>query len=141
MHLSTLLLALLPLALAAPAPLNAAPRAISLQQMHAELQTGETCNLPTPGQNCAGAARKDVILSYVNSSKQAVKGPHEALAMYIAATKAAGGEIAHEYADYGFSGFIPEPVLALIKAHGEPLGLRAMENACASIPWCGEAPC
>jgi hypothetical protein len=43
--------------------------------------------------------------------------------------------------DHRFSGLIPEPVIELIKVHGETFGLQVFENACAEIPWCGEAPC
>lgn len=40
-----------------------------------------------------------------------------------------------------FSAYIPDQVVSLMQKHGEGLGVRVHENACAEIPWCGEAPC
>jgi hypothetical protein len=40
-----------------------------------------------------------------------------------------------------FSGFVPAPVVEIVKAHGKQFDVKVYENACAEIPWCGEAPC
>jgi hypothetical protein len=87
MHPTTILhtfFGILSLTLAAP---SLTPRAIALQQMSTRFQATEGCQLPEPGQNCAGAVLKDVIVY-----EKVVNKVH--LAMYVAAATAAGGKIA-----------------------------------------------
>jgi hypothetical protein len=83
MHLH-LVLGLLPLALASP---TLPRRALNLQQIATRFQATEGCQLPDPGQNCAGAALRDVIVYEKVINK-------EHLDMYVAAATAAGGKIA-----------------------------------------------
>jgi hypothetical protein len=78
------LFALLSLSLGSP---TLTPRAISLQQMSTRFQATEGCQLPEPGQNCAGAVLKDVIVY-----EKIINKVH--LDMYVAAATAAGGKIA-----------------------------------------------
>lgn len=75
---------IVPLALAAP---SLTPRTLALQQMSTRFQATEGCQLPEPGQNCAGAVLKDVIVY-----EKVINKVH--LDMYVAAAKAAGGKIA-----------------------------------------------
>ncbi|KAF2713079.1 hypothetical protein K504DRAFT_128970 [Pleomassaria siparia CBS 279.74] len=121
-------------ALATAIPTELAPRAVSIQQMHQDLHNTEGCNL-LPGQNCAGSSMHDVIVVFDGTDKT------KEISMYVAATNAAGGSIVHEYPGHGFSGFVPEQVLTLIAAQGKPMGVKIQDNACMTIPWCGEAPC
>jgi hypothetical protein len=87
MHLHPVL-GLLPLALAlALASPTLSPRALNLQQISARFQATEGCQLPEPGQNCAGAALRDVIVYEKVINK-------EHLDMYVGAATAAGGKIA-----------------------------------------------
>ncbi|KAF2472854.1 uncharacterized protein BDR25DRAFT_341657 [Lindgomyces ingoldianus] len=130
MRYTAALIALLATAMATPTPTTS-----NILQMRSDLRRSDACIMPTPGNNCAGATMKDVIVEFptgIAKDKQT---------MMIGAVKNAGGTILYDWNDFGFSAYIPEQVLTLMKAHGDTFGMKVFDNACAEIPWCGEAPC
>ncbi|KAF1997814.1 hypothetical protein P154DRAFT_536862 [Amniculicola lignicola CBS 123094] len=110
-------------------------RASALKELKALTVSSPACALPDANKNCAGSPMKDVIISYPSDV------PKEQPTLILDATKSAGGKVVYDWQNFGFSGFVPEPVLSLIAAHGANFGIEIHENACAEIPWCGEAPC
>ncbi|PSN71482.1 hypothetical protein BS50DRAFT_631431 [Corynespora cassiicola Philippines] len=128
----TLLLAPVAFALAAPAP---PPEAQTLKEMQAAFSKTENCRLPEPGENCAGASRKDIIMQYGKNFSAEQK------ALFLNAAKMSGGQIVYEWPNFGFSGFVPEQVVSLLDAHAPTVEAKLWHNACFEIPWCGEAPC
>ncbi|KAF2187872.1 hypothetical protein K469DRAFT_704142 [Zopfia rhizophila CBS 207.26] len=123
------------LALAATVLATPTPSTSNIQNMREELHKSDECKLPVPGNNCAGAAMKDVIVEYPSGLAK------EKSDLMVGAVKTAGGKVIYDWNDFGFSAFVPDQVLALMKAHGDTFGMKVYDNACAEIPWCGEAPC
>ncbi|KAF2272048.1 uncharacterized protein EI97DRAFT_446133 [Westerdykella ornata] len=108
------------------------PSSSPLRQLNTLTIASESCALPDPPTNCAGAQMRDVIIQISNLSESQRKTVMEAV-------KSSGSQIVHEYPGFGFSGFVPVPVVELIRASLDKV--HVYENACAEIPWCGEAPC
>ncbi|KAF2199184.1 hypothetical protein GQ43DRAFT_465020 [Delitschia confertaspora ATCC 74209] len=139
-------LSTVPLALSSPVPstpLTSRTTSSTLTQLHTSLLASGACKLPEPGSNCAGAAMKDVIIDYgKNATSVSGGGVDKSFReMMLGVAKTSGGKVLYDWGSFGFSAYIPEDVLNLMKAHGSTVGMKVHENACAEIPWCGEAPC
>ncbi|CAO2653690.1 Nn.00g031010.m01.CDS01 [Neocucurbitaria sp. VM-36] len=130
MQLTTILLSLAATVYATPAP--AAP---SLAEMQSAFASSELCQLPTPKPSCSGASRSDIIVLYNSDSSAASQS------LLLDAARAAGGDIVYEWKGFGFSGFVPDGVVALLRAHSEVTRVTIYENACVRIPDCGDGPC
>ncbi|KAH7371339.1 hypothetical protein BKA66DRAFT_444056 [Pyrenochaeta sp. MPI-SDFR-AT-0127] len=122
---------------------SAAPAGPSFAEMQSAFASSEQCMLPISEPSCSGSPRSDIILTYSKDSSAASK------ALLLNAAKAAGGDIVHEWKDFGisayvaesFSGFVPDGVVDLLKAHSDVANVKIHENACLSVPICGEGPC
>ncbi|ORY18924.1 hypothetical protein BCR34DRAFT_258555 [Clohesyomyces aquaticus] len=130
MRPTTLIVGLIATTLATPTPSSS-----KILQMRSDLRRSDACTMPTPGSNCAGAVMKDVIVEFPTGVAKEQKD------MMNGAVQNAGGKIIYDWSDFGFSAYVPDQVLALMKAHGSTFGMKVFDNACAEIPWCGEAPC
>lgn len=84
------LLALAATALAIPSP---SPKA-TLLELYQATRNSEICDLPSPGQNCAGVARSDVIVQWGKADAAQRK-----LLKDVATSS--GSEIIHDYGDFG----------------------------------------
>ncbi|KAF2122200.1 hypothetical protein BDV96DRAFT_682188 [Lophiotrema nucula] len=125
------------LALAAAVVASPTTRSTTSQLHELAIQTinSDQCKLPDPGTNCAGATMKDVIVEYPKNVSA------DTASLILGAVKTSGGNVVHDWNTFGFSAFVPDQVLNLVKTYGATIGVNVHENACAEIPWCGEAPC
>ncbi|KAF2014312.1 hypothetical protein BU24DRAFT_481741 [Aaosphaeria arxii CBS 175.79] len=134
MHLTIPLLTLLLPTLTLSLPTSSSSLALLTTLRTATLQADE-CKLPRPGLSCAEVPTKDIIVTYGGTATDEQK------AVVKAAVEGSGGTMIRDWAGFGFTAFVPEPVAKLVEHHGESFGLKVWENACMEIPWCGEAPC
>ncbi|KAF2683924.1 hypothetical protein K458DRAFT_389146 [Lentithecium fluviatile CBS 122367] len=114
MRYTTITLSLAALVLGAP---TSNPAALMIQRF-AEIPE---CTM-TPGQTCAGAPRQDVIVQYAKDQTQESKD------LFLSAAKGAGSEVHEVMNNFGFTGFIPEAVVSLMKAYGETVGVKVHDN-------------
>ncbi|KAH7128122.1 hypothetical protein B0J11DRAFT_603267, partial [Dendryphion nanum] len=141
MHALIFLLAL-PLALAIPSRNSAAhltPRITTYSKQLSSLfqatSDSDACKLASPGETCTGIPLKDIIVSFGKTCSPAQRE------LLVKAVKGSGSKVVYDWGDFGFSAFVPEPVVGLVRAHTETFGGKVYDNACFEIPWCGEAPC
>lgn len=113
----------------------AAVPASSLQAMQDQFSKSDECQLTTSPPTCAGVSTTDLIVIYPSGFTIQQQN------LFLEAAKAAGSSIVYDWKDFGFSGFVPNGVVPLLKAHAINCGVKIQENACVQIPWCGEAPC
>jgi hypothetical protein len=65
-----------------------------LQDLYDATRNSELCDLPSPGKNCAGASRADVIIQYGKADATQRK-------MLKDVVTSSGSEIIHDYGDFG----------------------------------------
>jgi hypothetical protein len=113
----------------------AVPATPSLKEMQAQFAASAKCHLPAPEEGCSGAARSDVIVTYGMTIQSGESN------VFLDAAKAAGGDIVHDWKDFGFAGFVPDHVVELMKRYGKSVGVKIYDNACLQLPICREEPC
>lgn len=95
MHSLTLLLLFIPLTLTSPTPNPTYSK--TLRTLHADLHARQLCDaLPTPGQNCAGASLKDVIVTYPTTL------PETDAVLMRGVVENAGGRMLYDWKSHGY---------------------------------------